>query len=209
METDKALAELVSLLAKEKTDYVVAQRNEKLKEVLLLIAGGAALTTALVAPGTARLFRGIDWSGTDKNEWKQFNSTYLYNTIRRLEKQKIVEVKQRGDRGIIKLTDQGKTKILEMGLADLTISKPARWDHLWRLVFYDVLNGKTGTRDRLRTFLKAAGFFQFQESVYLQAYPCEKEVEFLRHYLGIAGEVRLVVAIHIEKDEAFRQFFGV
>jgi len=41
------------------------------------------------------------------------------------------------------------------------------------------------------------------------AYPCIKEVAFLREYLGIGEMVRLFDVGKIENDQNFRDFFGV
>lgn len=209
MNQEELWKQLITTLQAEKTSEDLAERGEKLQRILLLLAGGTALATCLIAPGTARLFRGFFRDDSDWREWKMFNEKYLSNTIRKLEKQKVIEIETEGKIGRVKLTEKGRSKVLEMGLESLTISKPARWDGKWRFVFYDVLDRQDTQRKRLRDYLKAGGFYQFQESVYLHAYPCEKEVEFLRQFLGLGGQVRLVTADRIENDQQFRDFFGV
>ena len=184
-------------------------RNEKLKRILLLLAKGTALMTVIAAPKTSRLFKGFLDDNTEWKEWKLFNSTYLKRTIRKLEKQELVEIIEEGDKATVKITKKGMRKVLKFGLDSITISKPSRWDGKWRLVFYDVLGGKRSVRDKFRSYLKSAGFYQFQESVYLHAYPCEKEIDFLKYYLGIGSEVRYIIAEKIENDQEFRDYFGV
>jgi DNA-binding transcriptional regulator PaaX len=99
--------------------------------------------------------------------------------------------------------------VLKFALESLRISKPDRWDGKWRMVFYDVADLQKGTRERLRGYLRAAGFYPLQKSVYLHAYPCEREIEFLKYYLGISSGVRVVIADKIENDAEFRAYFGV
>jgi DNA-binding transcriptional regulator PaaX len=118
-------------------------------------------------------------------------------------------VEEKGDEGVVRLTEAGRTKVLKFSLESLRISRPERWDGRWTLVFYDVVHGKKEVRDRLRRYLLAAGFYPLQESVYLHAYPCAREVDFLRHFLGVAGEVRIIFADKIEDDQVFRDYFGV
>jgi len=203
------LTSIYDLLLKERKDIDLRERGEKQKEILLLLAKGAVLATVLIAPSTGRLFKKIKWNDSSWQEWKMFNKGYLQRTLRALEKRKMIEVEEQNGVGIVKLTQNGQRQIYRMAVESLIIGKPPKWDGKWRLVFYDVLNNRSSTRDQFRSYLKGAGFYPFQKSVYLHAYPCEKEITFLKHYLGIGSEVRVVLADNIEDDAAFRAFFGV
>ena len=114
-----------------------------------------------------------------------------------------------GDYQTVKITEKGKTKVLQFAIESVKIDPPSKWDHKWWLVFYDIKSSKKSIRDRFQRILRSAGFYPLQESVYIHAYPCETQVEFLRSFLGINGEVRLILAERIENDEQFRKYFGV
>lgn len=200
---------MVEILLKESRESKEFDRNEKIKQVLLLLARGTSLAMVLAMPGTVRLFKDFARDSSDWDEWKMFNKSYLRRTIKRLEREKIIEVNDKNGLGVVKITEKGRRKVLQLGLESITISKPARWDHKWRLVMYDIFSKKKSVRDRLQRYLRNGGFYPLQESVYLHAYPCEKEVEFLRYYLGVEGEVRLIMADSIENDSQFRSYFGV
>ncbi|MBI3558932.1 hypothetical protein HY085_00910 [Candidatus Gottesmanbacteria bacterium] len=203
------LEQLAKILLEEQEKAGLSWRGEKLRRILLLLAGGIALSVVLTMPGTALLFKDFVKDDSAWKEWKKFNLGYLRKTLKKLEKQKLVEVEEKDGRAIIKLTAAGQKKVLEANLDRLKIEKPARWDGKWRLIFYDILDGKRETRDKFRQILKSLEFYPLQESVYLHAFPCEKEVEFLRHYLGITGEVRLITAEKIENDQLFRDYFDI
>lgn len=205
-EAVKALAEIA--LKRQRTEDTFA-RNEKLKRVLFLLAQGSVLATAFLAPGMARLGKLFVWEESDRNDWKVFNKRYLRYTIRKLEKEKLVEINYEGKFGMVELTQKGKKEVLKFSTEEITVLRPSNWDGKWRLVIYDIFSQDKGARDHFQRLLKNAGFYALQESVYLHAYPCEKEVEFLRHYLGIAGQVRLIIADSIENDHEFRTYFGV
>lgn len=200
---------MAEIILEERTREKNDDRYAKMRLVMLLLAKGAALATVLAMPGTARLFKDFNRDDSDWQEWKMFNREYLRRTIKKLEKQKLVEIGQEGDKGVVKLTENGRKKVLKFGLESLVITKPERWNGHWTLVFYDVVNGRKTVREKLRHYLLCAGFYQLQESVYLHAYPCEKEIDFLRHFLGVAGEVRILFADKIENDQMFRDYFGV
>lgn len=201
---------LAQILLKEAKKEGMAERWIKTKIILSLLATGASLAVSLAAPGAARVFRFIPKELKFDDEWRVFNKKYLLNTIRRMEKQKVVEIVKYNDKGygIIKITDLGRQKLLKHSVENITINKPAVWDGLWRLVFYDVSHKQT-IRDKFRNYLLAGGFYPMQESVFIHAYPCEEEIEFLKNYLGIGSEVRIVTATKIENDQQFRNFFGV
>lgn len=203
------LEQLAKILLEEQEKVGLNWRGEKLRRVLLLLAGGVGLAVALTMPGAALLFKDFIKDDSAWKEWKKFNLGYLRRTLKKLEKQKLVEIEEKEGRAIVKLTEAGQKKVLEANLDHLKIEKPARWDGKWRLIFYDILDGKRETRDKFRQILKSLEFYPLQESVYLHAFPCEKEVEFLRHYLGIAGEVRLITAEKIENDQLFRDYFDI
>lgn len=206
---EETLVKLVSLLSRENEARDLRLRHEKMHRILLLLGKGAVLATAIALPGTSKLFKDFLMDKSDWEEWKIFNHKYLTRTLRAMEKQKIVEVQDFGDHATVILTEKGKKKILKFGVGSLTISKPDRWDGKWRMVFYDVLDGKRTTRDKFRSYLINAGFFPLQESVYIHAYPCENEIEFLKNFLGIGAEVRIVIAEKIENDGKFKEFFGL
>lgn len=205
------LEELAKILLEEQEQKGLNWHGEKLRRILLLLAGGAGLAMVLAMPGTARLFKNFTPDNRDNSwkEWKKFNTRYLRRALKKLEEQKLIEVEEKDGRAVVKLTQNGQKKVLEANLDRLTIEPPAHWDGKWRLIFYDILNGKRETRDRFRKILKSLNFYPLQESVYLFPFPCGKEVEFLRNYLGIAGEVRLVLAETIENDRLFRDYFGI
>src|SRR3989344_226418 len=194
---NKSLNKLVELISRENKDKELRQRHEKIRQILLLLGKGTALATTILMPNSARLFKDISIDKSDWNAWKIFNKDYLKRTLRKLEKQKMVEVKDMGDHAVIVLAEKGKQKILKFGLETLAIGKPAHWDGKWRIVFYDVLDGKRKTRDKFRSYLVNAGFYPLQES------------DFLKNFLGIGAEVRIVIAEKIENDDKFRDYFGL
>ena len=201
--------QLSELILQEKEDLQIAERHRKLKKILFLLARGSALALIITAPQTAKLFKGFLKDKSNWNDWKIFNENYLRRTIRSLEKQNIIEIKQENGLEVVKLTDNGRKKVLKYSLSEIGVVKPEYWDKKWRLIFYDVKKNKNVIRDHFRDYLISMGFYPLQESVYLHAYPCEKEVEFLRSYLGIRGEVRMVIAEQIENDQLFREYFSV
>lgn len=206
--------EVLAQSLKKKLDAEERERKyAPVKEVLTLLAGGTFLAASIVMPGLSaglKMFINKEEDGwSDKNEWKKFNHAYLAKTIKRLEKQKLVEIDEEKDLKIIKITDRGRKRVLRYALEELEIKKPRVWDGKWRFVTYDIPKKKNWQRDIMRSFLKRLEFYRFHESLYIHAYPCEDEIEFLREYLGLGKHVKLLVVNKIENDKPFREYFGV
>lgn len=182
------------------------------KEVLTLLAGGAFLAASIFIPGLGkglRMFINQNDHYPNKKEWEKFNSAYLAKAIRRLEKQKFIEIEEKDDLKIVKITDRGKRRVLAYALNELDIEKPKIWNGKWYFVTYDIPKGKDWLRKIMRDFLKRLGFYRFHESLYIHAYPCLKEIEFLREYLGLGEYVKVLVVSRIENDRVFRDYFGI
>ena len=212
MPSDKHIAELALLLTRQAHDEIIHNRYATVRRVLSLLGAGTVLTLSiLVAPTAIMLAKPFlaQKRARDRDAWKQFNPRYLRATIKRLRKEKLVFVEERDDQQIVTLTNHGKRRILKYSLDTLSIEKPGSWDGQWRLVIYDVPKNKKHLRDVFRETLKALGFYQLQESVWLYPYPCEKEITFLREYYGVGGEVVYVVATKLEDDSPYRIYFDL
>lgn len=190
-----------------KTKYAPA------KEVLTMLAGGVVLVTSIVMPGLALGLKAFvnseDKGYVSKKEWKKFNPSYLAMTLKRLEKQKLIEFSREGKFDVIKITSRGQRKVLKYAFDELEIKRPTAWNGKWYFVTYDVPKGKSYLRDIMRNFLQGLGFYRFHESLYIHAYPCENEIGFLRRYLGISEFVKVLVVNKIENDKVFRDYFGI
>jgi len=178
-------------------------------EVLKLVGAGAFFAASLAFPTLPTALKPFISQKQDYEAWKRFNIPYLKRTLSRLEKQKLVQTGEENGMQIVKITDAGRKRILKYALDELVIKKPKSWDRKWRIVSYDLPERYSHMRNILREYLSAWGFYRLHESVFLHAYPCLKEVEFLREYLGIGEFVRLFLVEQIENDQVFKDFFGI
>jgi len=208
-ERDFYIAELAKTLAKQIDREVFARKYAPVGAVLKLVGAGVFLGASLVIPNLPIALKPFLVNENEYEAWKRFNIPYLQRTLRRLEKQKMVEIGEENGQQVVKITEPGKRRILKYALEELEIKKPRFWDEKWRLISYDIPAGSKSLRDLFRHFLLCWGFYPLHESVFLHAYPCEKEVEFLREYLGVGEHVRIFMVSKIENDKPFRKFFGI
>ncbi len=206
---NQKIDELARVLSKQIDAKVFANKYAPAKDVLKLVGAGVFLGASIILPNLPLALKPFLRNQNEFEIWKRFNIPYLKRTLSRLESQKLVEIGEKQGMQIIKITDQGRQKILKMAIDNLELSKPKIWDGRWRLVVFDLPETRAKLRKILAEYLKVLGFYPLQKSVYLHAYPCEKEVEFLREYLTIGSNVRIFITNRVENEQEFLDFFGV
>ena len=107
------------------------------------------------------------------------------------------------------LSDQGKKVALTYRLDDMRIKKPEHWDRKWRLVAFDVPEKRKKIRDSLRFRFRQIGLLEFQKSIFVSPYPCEKEIEFLIEFHDARSYVRTIMAEKIDNQLHFEKKFGL
>lgn len=200
---------IARILAKQIDKEIFEKKYAPVKDILKLVGAGAFLAASVAIPNLPLILKPFLINQTDYEVWKRFNIPYLKRTLKRLEAQKLVEIGEENSLQVVKITNVGRRRILKCALDELAIEKPKVWDGKWRLISYDIPKNLKNLRAVFRDYLRAWGFYPLHESVFLHAYPCFKQVEFLREYLGIGEYVRFFVVSKIENDTPFKEFWGV
>lgn len=179
------------------------ERYPYVKEVLLILAAGTLVSAALLMPGLPRVLAPFVW------QVKGYKKDRLSQTLKRLQKQKVIEVVETEDGPVVKITQNGLTRALKYKLDEMKIKRSKSWDKEWRIVIFDIPEGKRRFRDVFRDRLKQLGFYQLQKSVFVHAFPCFNEVEFLRQVYEVDIDVTYIVAKEIEGQERLKEFFRI
>lgn len=203
-----SIEKLSMTLLRQIDEEDIDQKRAKISTILKLVGAGAFIGASFAFPQLPIVFKTFYRKG-ENHAWRRFNIPYLKRTLKRLEKEKLVETEEKDGFQIVKVTDQGKRKIFKCALDELVIKKPKIWDKNWYLVSYDLPKKYGDARDYLREYLTVWQFYPLHESVFLHAYPCYNEINFLREYLGIGEFVRIFKVSQIENDQIFKDFFGV
>src|SRR3990167_650766 len=126
----------------------------------------------------------------------------IYDSLRNLRKRNLVGISKEGNKTVVRLTKEGKYKVLKYKFEDLQINKPGKWDGKWRVVIFDIPEKIKLAREHLRKKLQELGFYKLQKSVWLYPYPCENEIDFINELYEIKLFVRIltVQSIDIQKD---------
>lgn len=182
------------------------------KQILVIAGVGAFIAASLVAPGLPRLLKGrrIDWESLlTPDEWEKFDERRLRENLKNMSKRRLVKILKQGDQHIVQITEKGKRRLLKYNLKDMKIPTPEKWDRMWRIVTYDVPEGKNAAREAIRSTLKRLNFLQLQKSVYLYPHPCQDVIDYLRELYSVGENVTLLTVGQLEGEEAYREYFDL
>ena len=92
------------------------------------------------------------------------------------------------------VTDLAKINLLQ------EIVKTRKPDGKLRLVIFDIPEKLKKLREAIRYHFKKIGLIEFQKSVFISPYPCNKEVEFILEFYNTRRFVRFVLAEEIDNE---------
>lgn len=160
--------------------------------------------------GITALIEGLGYlMSSVKNHQKKREK--ILRSLKNLEKNEIIELVEKDDKVIIYLKDVNNAKVIEYSIESLLKYKQQKkqWNGKWFLVFFDVPEIQRNKRDYLRKFLKRLGFYQYQKSVYLFPYECEKEVELIKKIVEGAKYMKYIIAEKIEDENSAKKYFAL
>ncbi|PJA55974.1 CRISPR-associated endonuclease Cas2 [Candidatus Roizmanbacteria bacterium CG_4_9_14_3_um_filter_33_18] len=133
----------------------------------------------------------------------------INRVLQNLEKNDILDLQEENGKVTVYLKDKNHPKIIEYSIKSLLDFKikEKKWDGKWFLVFFDVPEAQRNKRDYLRKFLIKLGFYQYQKSVYLFPYECEKEVSLIKKIVEGAKYMKYIIAEKIEDELSAKEYF--
>lgn len=130
-----------------------------------------------------------------------------------LKKKGLIEIRREGHDLAVRLTGNGRKEAAKYQIDDIAIAKPKKWDGKWRVIIFDipaVPAASNAIRDVFRKKLKEFGFYQLQKSIWLYPFECEKEIVFLREFLGATPkQVQVLEVSKIENEQYLKNIFHI
>ena len=112
----------------------------------------------------------------------------------------MVESLQSDNMDYVRLTREGKQKLMSLKLDDDTVMVPTSWDGQWRVVLLDLPESRKNERESLRYLLKKAGFVCLKNSAWVSPYPLEHLFMNIKKDLGLTTELMVLVTDTIDED---------
>ena len=143
-------------------------------------------------------------------EWKKINKKQLEKAISSLYHSKLIREHENPDGSLtMVLTDKGRKQAITFNIDNMAIKKPKKWDKKWRLVLFDIPEKHKPAREAIRNVLKRLGFYEYQKSVFIHPYECQKEIDFVVEYFNIRQHVRTLTADNLDNEIHLRKRFGL
>ena len=183
--------------------------GEIAKYILLSVGIAGIVVVVAAAPGVVLIGKVFeDAFKHDKRHFSKNEKQKAIRVFRRLEKNRLLKIREKDGRFAIELTKEGKRKFRQINLENVQIVKPPHWDGKWRLVIFDIPEeGLASSRRILRSKLKEWEFYLLQKSVWVCPWPCENEIQTVSELYGISQYIDVVVAEKIVNDTDLRKHF--
>lgn len=129
----------------------------------------------------------------------------LTRAVKNLTEGGFVETLQSDNQDYLRLTKEGRQKVLSLKLEQESVLVPTTWDGYWRIIILDLPESRKNERESLRYLLKKAGFICVKNAVWISMYPFEHLFINIKQDLGFTTEMMVIVTDKIDKstEEAF------
>ncbi len=99
--------------------------------------------------------------------------------------------------------------ILEYDFDKLEL-KARKRDGFFRVIIFDIPEDKKRNREVFRKKLNELGFIRMQDSVFVSAFPCKDEIDFICNYLNISKYITMFSINKVERGEdlIFNKFYS-
>ncbi len=177
------------------------RRTKVNRAIIDTIAASGMIALALVAPGVIAALGKIKFLPQRRYQAKK--------ALTQMIEKGYVRVESKGGTSFVRLTEKGERLAALMDAGRIKLKKPARWDGKWRMLIFDIPEGRRAVRTQIRSALIRFGFVRLQDSVWVFPYDCEDLILILKAELKIGKDVLYVIADRIEYDAPFRKMFGL
>ena len=192
-------------MSRQEKEVRKRKQKENIEEIILsLVSIAGLLTFAVVAPNAVQI---LDKLGVLKKLSSRKSS--VTRTRSRLIQEGLVTIEVTNKGKFLRITEKGKKRLDHWRLSKYKFHIPKKWDKKYRVVIFDVKEGRKSTRDKIRRTLQNVGFYRLQDSVWVLPYDCEDFVALLKADSKIGKDVQYMIVDSIENDRALRDFFAL
>lgn len=100
----------------------------------------------------------------------------------------------------LKISTKGQERLKQLDFETMSIDEPRKWDHMWRIIIYDIPESKKVGRQSLTAKLRELGFVQLQKSAWIHPFPCREVIEKITSTYGIEKYVSYLETSHLDNE---------
>jgi CRISPR-associated endonuclease Cas2 len=141
----------------------------------------------------------------------QYSLSRINTCLKRLKMQDYIKYDVQDLTQPICITKKGLERISLSTLKDKIKSLPLkRWDHIWRLVTFDVKEKNRNRRNNFRRQLKSLNFYQLQKNIFITPFSIEKEIEDIARLYYLKNNILIlhVASLGQHEDKIKNYFFA-
>jgi len=186
-------------------------KHRQLREIVLAALGMSVLIGGIMITPNFPIILGSIISLIKDFKRKDIPVAKVKRVLKNLEKKEIIHLEIKGGEVYVYLKNWFTPSTVKYSLqAILDLKKRKKeWKGKWFLVMFDVPEIQRNKRIYLRNFLKYIGFYQYQKSVYLFPYECEKEIALVKKIVEGAKYMSYIIAEKIENEQAAKTYFNL
>jgi DNA-binding transcriptional regulator PaaX len=174
-----------------------AKYGELAKLILRLVVAGAATSLSALSGNPDRLKGAL--SGLNG-----YSDSQIKRCLVHLRMQGYVKYDASEAKAPLVITSKGLKRLEAHSIREKFAGLlEQRWDHLWRIVAFDVPERWKNRRDQFREDLRRLNFFPFQKSIYITPYAREDEIMTLARKRGIGRFVLVSVTPNLGWRESY------
>ena len=192
--------------------YIINDVGERVsisRAVLTGVAVAGFISVAVLAPNALQIFKHFKLPAEKKKLIKNVSLKYgVQSTIARLEQEGCIICEKKDAILCAQLTEKGEKRLAAYETKSHN-TKKREWDGKWRVVVFDVAEGRRAARDLLRRNLKSFGFLCLQKSVWVFPYDCEDLISLIKTDQKLWENVLYMEAEKIENSNRLKAYFGL
>ena len=182
-------------------------QKEKIKSiarcVLAVLGVAGVLTIAAVAPNSVQMLKMFGLKD------KRYKTRSVYSSLKRMQSRRLIEITENDGQTTIRITENGRKRLLNYNFETMTVPAPKKWDGKWRIVGFDIPEKKKQAREALRNKMRELGFMVLQKSLFVLPYDCKKEIEFIGEFFGVNKHIIYAEASFISNQEYYKEQLGL
>jgi DNA-binding transcriptional regulator PaaX len=139
----------------------------------------------------------------------QYSLSRINECLKRLKMQDYIKYDSQDLTRPIVITPEGLKRISVLSLKDKIKSLPIKkWDHIWRLVTFDVKENRRNRRESFRRKLKMLNFYQLQKNIFITPFSIEKEIEDIARSHHLKNNILILHVASLGKhEEKIKDYF--
>lgn len=173
------------------------------KKIILLLSAGVALGMTKRINKQSAILQEVS------KEWRAINRDSLRTSLISLYNSNVISLHPKGDAFEIMLSQKGKKLAIRLDLETMKIQKQNNWDGKWRIVLFDIPEKLKKVREAIRFHFRDVGLVEYQKSVLISPYPCEKKIKFISEFYHVRKHIRFIVAQALDDEKIYKKKFGI